>query len=96
MPTAVAFDRHGSAVPSLTRLTRHSVTAVTSYVGEPMTTQDRLRLYLGFTAAAYVAALLVLALGPGGPVGGAIVLVWVAVAIAFKMNAIKAYKDLHR
>lgn len=61
-----------------------------------MSARDRLRLYLGFTAAAYVACFLVLAVGPGGRVGGAIGLIWVAVAVVFQMNALKAYKETRR
>lgn len=61
-----------------------------------MTTRGRLRLYLGMTFAAYAAAFLVVATRAGGPLHGVLVLVWVGVAIVFKMGALKAYKDLYR
>ncbi len=54
-----------------------------------MTTRDRLRLYLVMAFAAYGAAFLVIGTRAGGALHGVLVLVWVFVAFAFKMAAVK-------
>ena len=61
-----------------------------------MSIRARLRLYVGFMFAAYAAALLVIATRAGEQMHPVLVLTWVVIAFAFKVAALKAYKELQR